>query len=38
MEQKTEKNFSFFKIIAFEQGTTNPQNPQRDTFHRQSMC
>ena len=38
MEQEMEKNFSVFKIIAFEEGTANPQNPKRDSSHRQSMC
>ena len=38
MEQKIEKNFSVFKIIAFGEGTANSQNPQGDNSHRQSMC
>ena len=28
MEQKLQKKFSVFKIIAFESGTANPENPK----------
>ena len=38
IEQKIEKKFSIFKIIAFELGATNSHNPQQDTCHQQSMC
>ena len=37
MEQKVEKTFFVFKIIAFELGTANSHNPQQDTCHRQPM-
>ena len=38
MEQKMEKDFFIFKIIAFEQGTTNFHNLEQGTCYRQSMC
>ena len=38
MEQKTKKIFLVFKVIAFEQGTANIDNPEQDTCNRQSMC
>ena len=38
MEQKTEKNIFVFQIIAFEYGTGNSQNLEKDTCNRQSMC
>ena len=33
MEQKIEKTFFLFKIISFESGTTNSNNPEKETFH-----
>ena len=30
--------FFVFKIIAFEYGTANIDNPEQDTCNRQSMC
>ena len=38
MEQKNQKKFLVFKIIAFEPGSTNTHNPQQDTCHWQSIC
>ena len=38
MEQGNLKKFSVLKIIAFELGTTNSQNPEQDNCHWQSMC
>ena len=38
MEQKIEKEFFVFQIIAFELGVTNFRNLERFTRHRQSMC
>ena len=38
MEQKNPKNFSVLKIIAFESGTTNSVNLEKDTCHWESMC
>ena len=38
MEQKGEKKFFVFQIIAFELGVANSLNLQQDTYHRQSMC
>ena len=37
MEQKKEKKFYVFKIIAFELETTNSLNLEQDTCHWQSM-
>ena len=34
MEQKIEKKFFVFKIIAFEMGAANSHNPEQDTSHR----
>ena len=36
MEQKIQKKFSVFKIIAFQLGAANSQNPEQDTCHQQS--
>ena len=38
MEQKIEKKFFVFNIMAFEYGTENSHNLQQDTCHRQPMC
>ena len=38
MEQKLEKNFSVFKIIAFEYGTAVSHNPKQHTLYGQPMC
>ena len=38
MEYKTQRMFFVFKIIAFEQRTTNSHNPEYDTCNGQSMC
>ena len=38
MEQKIEKMFFLFQIIAFELGVANSLNIQYDTWHRHSMC
>ena len=38
MEQNYQKKFLVLKIIAFELGTRNSQNPEQDNCHWQSMC
>ena len=38
MEQENGKKFLVLKIIPFESGTTNSQNPEQDNCHWQSMC
>ena len=38
MKQKNAKKFLVLKIIAFESGTRNSHNPERDTCHWESMC
>ena len=38
MEQKMERNFLVFKIIAFKQGMANYHNPEQDICHQQSTC
>ena len=38
MEQRKVKKFLVLKIIAFELGTRNSQNPEQDNCHWQSMC
>ena len=38
MEQKNPKNLFLFKIIVFEQGSTNSHILEQDTFHWQSIC
>ena len=38
MEQKILKKLLVLRIIAFESGTTNSQNPEQDNCHWQSMC
>ena len=38
MEQKNQKIFLVFKIIAFEPGSTNSHNPEHDTCIWQSIC
>ena len=38
MEQKTEKKFLVFRLIAFELGVTNSPNLEHDTSPQQSMC
>ena len=38
MEQRNVKKFLVLKIIAFELGTRNSQNPEQDNCHWQSMC
>ena len=38
MEQKIEKNFLVFQILAFELEVANSGNIEQDTTHRESMC
>ena len=38
MEQENQQLFLVLKIIAFESGTTNCQNPEQDNCHWQSLC
>ena len=38
MDQENSKKNLVLKIIAFELGMTNSQNPQQDNCHWQSMC
>ena len=38
MKQKILKKLLVLRIIAFESGTTNSQNPEQDNCHWQSMC
>ena len=37
MEQKIQKKFFVFNIIAFGSGAANSYNQEEDTCHRQSM-
>ena len=38
MEQRMQKMFLPFQIIAFELGVANSHKLEQDTCHRQSMC
>ena len=38
MEQENQQLFLVLKIIAFESGTTNSHNIEKDISHWQSMC
>ena len=38
MERTNPKKFSVLKIIAFESGTTNSLNLEKDTCYWQSLC
>ena len=38
MQEKIEKKFSVFEIIASELVSLNCPYLEQDTFHRQSMC
>ena len=38
MEQKNQKKFLLFKIIAFEPGSSNPDNIEEDTCLWLSIC
>ena len=38
MEQENQKIFLVFRIITFEPGSTNFDNPKQDTAHWQSIC
>ena len=38
MEEENLRKFLALKIIPFESGTTNSQNPEQDICHCQSMC
>ena len=38
MEQENLKNFSVFKIMEFEAGSTNSDILEQDTCHCQSIC
>ena len=38
MEQKNHKKFLILKIIAFESDTKYSHNPDKDTYHWQSIC
>ena len=38
MEQKIQKKFFVFQILAFELGVANSPNVEQDTCHQQSMC
>ena len=37
MEQKMEKKFFIFEVIATELGVADSHNLQQDTYHRMSM-
>ena len=37
-EQKIEKQFFVFQIIAFELGVANSHNVEQETCHQESMC
>ena len=36
--KKNQKKFLVFKINAFEPGSRNSHNPEKDTCHWQSIC
>ena len=38
LEQKNRKIFLLGKVIAFDPGSTNSQNPGEDTCYCQSIC
>ena len=38
IDLKNQKKFLVLKIIAFESGSTNSLNLEKDTCHWQSMC
>ena len=38
MEQTNPKRILVVKVIAFESGTNNCQNPEQDNCHWQSVC
>ena len=38
MEQKNQKKVAFFKIIALEPESANPDILEQDTSHWQSIC
>ena len=38
MQQKIQKKFFVFQIIAFELGVANSNNLEQDICHRQWMC
>ena len=38
MEQKSQKKLLLLKIIPFESGNANSQNPEQDICHWMSMC
>ena len=38
MEQKNQENLLLLKIIAFELGKANSNNPDNDICHWQSIC
>ena len=38
MEQKMQKKFIVFQIIAFELGVADSHNLEQDTCHREAMC
>ena len=38
MEQKMQKKFIVFQIIAFELGVADSHNLEQDTCHRMLMC
>ena len=38
MEQKIEKKFFVFMIIAFESGIADSHNREQNACHQQSMC
>ena len=38
IKENNQKKFLVLKIIAFESETTNSHNPEKDTYHWQSVC
>ena len=38
MEQKIEKKFFVFQVIAFQLGVANSRNIEQDTCHQQPIC
>ena len=38
MEQKIEKKFFVFQVIAFQLGVANSRNIEQDTYHQQPIC
>ena len=38
MQQKMQKKFFVFRVIAYQLGVANSHNLEQDTSHRKSMC